>query len=286
MKEELREKVTRGTPLFPCAGYKMESRSEDFLVACHWHNDIEITYVVSGEVEIMVDDITLCCHSGDIVFINSGSLHQYFARRKGVRYNTLVFSLQMLAMGELGGDIVEKLICKKTCLPTSLSADNTAYSALATDFQNAFENSLKGTRAAEMLAKAYLLTIIATLWEAGLLKTGLAGTAESPARRRAVEYISKNYKKQISVCDVAAAAGMSQGYFSFWFKRSFGVAFSKFLLEVRLDNAAKELAAERTVAEAAASSGFNNVSYFIKRFKESRGVTPHEYMVALKHSES
>ena len=94
----------------------------------------------------------------------------------------------------------------------------------------------------------------------------------------ASEYILRNYDKNIKLADVAEYIGMSESYFSRYFKRVMGEGFSEYLNRVRIEKA-KELLRERriTVAETAERVGYANANYFTQIFKSYTGLSPKAY---------
>ena len=52
-------------------------------VSSHYHQDIEVVYVVSGKVEAYIDGKKEIFHQGEMFIINSHSVHQFnFPNRK------------------------------------------------------------------------------------------------------------------------------------------------------------------------------------------------------------
>jgi AraC-like DNA-binding protein len=62
------------------------------------------------------------------------------------------------------------------------------------------------------------------------------------------------------------------------FRKRYGQSIGSFLLERRLDWAARELEdTERPLVEIALASGFADQSHFTRRFRQRHGVTPGQY---------
>lgn len=92
------------------------------------------------------------------------------------------------------------------------------------------------------------------------------------------EYILSNFKSDISLENVAAFVNLSPTAFCRFFKKSTGKTFSRVLNELRIGNACKKLIEESmTVSEACYESGYNNLSYFNRQFKEITKSSPLKY---------
>lgn len=97
--------------------------------------------------------------------------------------------------------------------------------------------------------------------------------------RPALDCAHENYTDpNLTVPDLAAAAGISEVYLRRLFLSVYGEKPSEYITNLRL-NRAKELLKSKTcgVGEAAALSGFGDVYHFSRLFKREVGVTPSEY---------
>ncbi|MBO9593926.1 MAG: helix-turn-helix domain-containing protein [Niabella sp.] len=92
------------------------------------------------------------------------------------------------------------------------------------------------------------------------------------------EYIFKNFRRSISLEEVAAIIPMSASAFCRFFKSKTGRTLSDFIKEVRIGHATKLLLeGNYNVSETCYNSGYNNISNFNKHFKELEGVSPKQF---------
>lgn len=93
-----------------------------------------------------------------------------------------------------------------------------------------------------------------------------------------LEYILQNFKKKITLQEVASLANMSESAFSRFFKTRVNKSFSDFLGDVRISNARKLLQDENlNISQVCYESGFPTLSNFNKQFKDRIGKTPLNY---------
>lgn len=99
---------------------------------------------------------------------------------------------------------------------------------------------------------------------------------EMPVIRKAKEYIVENYQNNISLLDVASHCGVSGSYLSGIFQKQMGIPYSKYLTQLRMEQAAKLLKnyPDMKVYEVATSSGFISAKHFISVFKKYYGISP------------
>ena len=96
-------------------------------------------------------------------------------------------------------------------------------------------------------------------------------------------YIEKNYNRDISLKEIAHVFHYSPNYFGELFKQNFGKNFSEYLAEYRMKKAASILQkSDLKIYEIAYIVGYNNISAFIKKFKQVFNVTPAEYRISNK----
>lgn len=91
-------------------------------------------------------------------------------------------------------------------------------------------------------------------------------------------YLEEHYSEDIRLEDLAKKTGFSTGYFSRLFKTRVGKSFVQYKTEIRIRRAMEILCRrDKTVTSVAMAVGYNDVTYFIRAFKECTGMTPMEY---------
>ena len=91
--------------------------------------------------------------------------------------------------------------------------------------------------------------------------------------KRALEFIAKNWNREINFDRLAAEMGSSLRQFRRLFQQVTGLSPQQYLIHLRL-NEAKRLLGTLSVAEVAARVGFEDPFYFSRLFKEKVGVSP------------
>lgn len=95
---------------------------------------------------------------------------------------------------------------------------------------------------------------------------------------RILEYISRNYDKQLRLEEVAEQVFITPAYLGIIFQKETGKNFTAYLTELRMEKAKELLLDVRiNINEITYKVGYNNVRYFSRTFKEYVGITPKEY---------
>ncbi len=105
-----------------------------------------------------------------------------------------------------------------------------------------------------------------------------SGLAEDYARvELAIDFLEKNVRRQPSLEDVAAAAGLSEFHFQRLFSRWVGISPKRFLQYLTKEHAKKLLEASENVLDAAYESGLSGPGRLHDLFVSCEAVTPGEY---------
>jgi AraC-like DNA-binding protein len=105
-----------------------------------------------------------------------------------------------------------------------------------------------------------------------------------PARYllRAKDFVDARYAEQITVEDLAAAAGLSRAHFSRMFSRTFGESPRAYLQSRRLERAAALLrCTDRSVADICVMVGLQSVGSFTTSFARVFGKPPAAYRASM-----
>lgn len=101
---------------------------------------------------------------------------------------------------------------------------------------------------------------------------------ESTRMAKVYDYILQNFKRDLPLEEVAAIAYLSPSAFCRYFKKFTRKTLSEFLIDFRIGYACRLLQKNNMgISQVSAEAGFNNVSYFNRKFKAIKGKTPMEY---------
>ena len=91
------------------------------------------------------------------------------------------------------------------------------------------------------------------------------------------EYIDNHFTGQLSIEQIAFAAGMSEYHFFRLFKQMMRVSPYQYILSKRLNLARTLLKAEHSVSDTAIACGFSDIFSFSKAFKKHYGMAPSSF---------
>lgn len=97
--------------------------------------------------------------------------------------------------------------------------------------------------------------------------------------RTAIDHIEANFRSDlISLESVSEVVGLNSSYFSALFKRSTGVGFAEYLLDLRMSEVKRLLVeTNRTIAQIALDVGYHDPKHLARLFKKHYQIKPNEY---------
>ena len=195
----------------------------------HWHEHIELHYVVHGETDILLNQTRYTFRQGDLAVINSNVLHAGFCNGTPVEVLVVIFELD-----ELSAQVAEKNIL----FQPMICADTKIQELMSLIYQEQNERSLGW----KLACKGALLQLIAYLVRR--YAEQMLTDKESLKRRKNLErlntvvhYIEENYTDSISNAQLAELIHVSEDRFNHLFRESMGMAPLQYMNEVRLKKA-------------------------------------------------
>lgn len=282
-KENLKELVAHGTVMFPLAFYEWPETWKG-RVPLHWHDEIEMIYFKKGSFKYSLNTEEYLIEDPALAFVGSGQLHGIEPIK--MQYESaIVFNTEMLSYrhyDEVQSEMIMPLISGELVLPVLIKPEEKIFKKLISIYEQLLK-VLKGKgRMKHAFAKAYLLEILALLYENGYLKKKKISPAVESEKIETIKtllaYLNTHYGEKVTIGSMAELLNLNEQYFCRFFKKHFGKTFTEYLNEVRVEQAAKLLkSTDYKIIDIAAECGFENAGYFIKRFKKIKGVTPINY---------
>ena len=279
-----REKKEHGTREFPFQIYSAPDAKDSDLVPYHWHPEVEIITVLQGNVDVTIRDEHYCGTPGDVFLVNPGELHEIRGGMDNL-FRAFVFPMEFLQFRredatqfELLQPLEKQQICFSDRVDGSSAVGQEIFEELRR-IMTADEQRLPGY---QLLIKASLLRIVALQAGAGLLGTTQENSNrpdyQNQTLRDIIEYLNENCTEAVRLPDIAARFGLTPQYFCTFFKEHFGRTLTQHINLLRIQRASRYLReTDLPIMEVGFLVGFENFSYFIKRFREVFDCTPSEY---------
>lgn len=287
---DLRETVTHGTKKNPITAIHFTSGPgtfypDSFFVQRHWHSNIEILFIRRGSFSLELNLENHCVDQGDICIFNSGELHQLIGQGPGTVHDVLIFDPKILDFSypdEWQEGWIGPFLSHSLLLPHILHPNSFGYGKVCDILEQMLALGIKKQEGWYLQCKILLLQLFAYVSENNLLLPNTALPASEMQKinryKTIVSYIEEHYSEPVTLQQIAATIPCNPQYLCRFFKTIAGITPIQYLIQHRIERASFLLAnTSQPVLEIALDCGFENISYFIRKFKEILGCTPKEY---------
>lgn len=275
---EYREQRAHGSEVFPVAFYHISPSHPRYNMPYHWHQEFELIRVLEGSLELKLDGRTMLARAGDILLIGDGVLHG--GTPEHCVYECTVFDLGALVRANTApGMELRGLLAHREAADPLLPRDE----RLSMPVRALFEALAQDAPGSALTVQGLICQFFGALKAGGFLRPAQGNAAQGRARlaqlKEALGLIEQEYSRELTLEDMARAAGMSPKYFCRFFREMTQKTPVEYLNYYRVECAAEQLLLTREpVTAVALRCGFNDLSYFIRVFKRYKGVTPKAYL--------
>jgi AraC-like DNA-binding protein len=260
----------------------------------HYHVEYELVYIKKGSGKRMIGDHIDRFEEGDLLFLGSNLPHEwlcddeYFNNEDGFQGEGIVIQFVENFLGNEFFKIPEnkrmlKVLDDSTQGCLIIGESKKVISAMMTDmiesdptdrFYNLLNifNILSRSKEYQLLASPTFTT------------TFQADYGKS--MKKVIAYIMQNFHEKITMKKMMEIANMSSTTFSVFFKKTYNMTFSEYVLKVRIGYACSLLTDNnRSISQVSLDAGFENLSNFNRLFKKTKNITPKEYRKIALESE-
>lgn len=245
----------------------------------HYHDFVEISYLLSGSGVQLVDGVRYPVRKGDLLCLNLDDRHSYYPL-KNLYILSCIISVDFF---ETPGKCTIPNIYQdgKLNLPQIIRPQYEDYfliDFIITEMEK--ECELKRMNYATVL-ETYANLILSALQRSVNENPSITETNRK-SLNPVFEFISQNYKT-VTLPEVAEFAGYNTNYFSTLFKRTTKMNFTEYINNLRLNEATRLLQqTDYTVESICYSIGYKEKKHFYQLFTKQMGMTPSAYRKSLQ----
>lgn len=284
-KNTLRETVDRGVTVIPFYTYR--HNWYNYTVNLHWHNEFEIIYVEKGSVIYTIDMVPIKVSEGQCIIINNGQLHSaHCINNEACQHVALLFDLNFLnsiSNDYCQSNYITPLLNGEFRFPLVVDENSKWGRRIIEEVKEALEMYDEKVFGWGIGIKASLYKILSTVVRENkfIIKENTASASLNYRLniiRKSLNYIYENYTKKIYIEDLAKEVNINPQYFCRFFKTNTGKTPVDFINQYRIEQAANLIKMEdKKVSDIYLEVGFDNFSYFIRKFKEYKNCTPNKF---------
>lgn len=253
----------------------------------HWHEEVQFTLVLEGEMVTTAQGRDYYLHSGDGFFINSNLSHMTRPTTpESARYLSVNVHPSLLTL--FHGSVVEQ----KYFLPY---VDHPYFQMIPLTPETPWQERTLGRLrflfqilqekpfGYELEAYSYLLHIWKTLLDHLEANSSQHAFVEKAEAQEILSFLRENYEDGITLESVSEHVHLSRSECCHLFKSTYGCSIFTYLMDYRLQQSILFLTdSSLSISQISERVGFNSTSYYIKCFREKVGVSPLQYRNASK----
>lgn len=248
----------------------------------HVHDEMEIVYLTTGEISLLINDDELNLTAGDIILINRLAAHHFFRISPDAEYILLQFKPHL--------SYNSKKINIKYLQPF-YNTNSFVYHISPTGSDEALELSncilsihkySENGFAYELMMQSLLIKLLYLFYKNDIFNSNdTALNDKTKAIKRIAklqEYIEGHYASELTVSFACEFVNLDYHYFSRLFKQETGKTFVEYVTMIRIMQAQRMLTkTNHPIIYIAQSVGIPNITYFNRVFKTHCGMTPRQY---------
>ncbi len=248
----------------------------------HFHNDLEIVYVLQGNVRLKNGYYNYNMKEGDIYILNDREIHSYY----GMNESNAVLILQ-LNLGYFGRYYE---ILRNSFFVTDMNgAQDDSIDELQELLAKIGLENLGARKGYEKrvidLAHALINCLINNFQYFAMEDGKFVNEFKNKGNKilagrlsRITEYMYDNYSRRLTLTEIAEREHLSIYYLSHFIKEATGLSFQELLSFIRVEESEKLLlSTDKKIGAISVESGFSAVRYYIKYFTKWFGMHPADY---------
>lgn len=277
----------------------------DELLPAHWHEHLEIIYVLGGEITASINDVSYELKKGDIFLVNSNDIHytythedaRYYllqippvhlerisAKWKGLKFQELIRSKSDDACvpGEKLENMQGKGLVEVGENRRSANRADDLYDQLRDVFREIagfYEEKKEGYH---LLVLSVVYRLLYFLYTEGIRSEEDIETAHGTLRdlermKLCMEFVREHYGERISLADAAGLLSITPEHFCRLFRKYTGQTFLAYVNQIRMEHFHTDLLeTDKNITFLLDKNGITNYKGFLRKFKETYGEPPKE----------
>ena len=244
----------------------------------HMHHDIELLLVLEGKGTIIIKSKKYYVTKGDTILINAYETHEIISNQDSLTVLIIQFSTNTLK------NYYHRL--NNVIFLDVLPRDKFPKKDYQVFINNILDISYSYINAEELFefnCISKLSNILYYLFK--YMNTSELSQSDYSKRNKVNKridrintYIDANYQSPIRLQDIAEIENITTTHLSHFITENFGMSFQDYLTDKRLECALRMISdTSLTLSEIASSSGFSELKYMNKAFKDTFDLTPNEY---------
>lgn len=249
--------------------YFRVSRHVNLSFPYHMHPYIELIYVISGEIELIINDNIYPLKEGELGIALSNDLHGYNTRMYSETY-AFIFSSEIIS------SYMKKINRNGYGYDVQYLNKMQTSDDIHTCLMKLVEENQKGND--PFIIKGYLYVLFGKIGQKLKVLDKRPKDKHMDTMQLILKYIQEHYTEKITLEDVSKAVGISKSRISSIFHHKTSHTFNDYINRLRINTALQMMEeTDLTITDIAFSCGFESYRHFSRVFKNIVNNTPSGY---------
>ena len=286
---ELHETKIHGSIAFPYSVYRGRIPEWIHSFPLHWHEGFELIYCEGGSIQATLWGQAYTLRAGDLLVVLPHAVHsiEQAGPAEGEYYNIIFHPSLFRGAGEdpCYDKYVLPFVNGERTINCFHPVDSDFCQAVTPCVRSLVAHRRESYSTYELMVKSNLFQLLYHMTQhSAPAANGDRCLHLSYSRlKNALYYVQNCYDREITIREAAGRCGFSESYFMKLFKDFTGMGFNAYLVDYRLELAAKQLSeTDYRVIDIAENCGFHNHSYFTRAFQKKYRKTPLAYRKAAR----
>jgi AraC-like DNA-binding protein len=249
-----------------------------------WHPHVEIWHILKGQGTAIIEGKRYTLRAGSICIINPNEIHAAFADiGTPITMHVLRFSYDYFT-DKTTQSILEDFIREEKFLPTSILRTFPMYKTILELMDQLFELRTDTNQLTSLYVTSIMYQLLSNIFQNKFFYSKPSTTKKSiPLVKQTIDYINQHFKDTISLDYLSSLLQTSKPHLCRVFKKVTTNTITQYQNTCRIQYACDQLIyTDKTASTISFESGYQQLTYFNKRFKQETSLTPIEYRQALK----
>ncbi|MDD5803251.1 AraC family transcriptional regulator [Blautia sp. HCP3S3_H10_1] len=264
----------------------------DILIPAHWHEHLEIIYMIKGNITAAINDTNYELKEGDIFLVNTNDIHYTLTHGDSWYYLLQIppVHLERISASWKGMKFLEYMPAKpeETEVIKDIQGiekrEETELAKLRELLKAVFEKIAElydeKTKGYHLLVLGEVYRFLYLLYTKGIIAEEMAEGRQSTRRdlkrmKMCMEFAQNHYSEDISLADVAGLLSVTPEHFCRLFRKYTGQTFLAYVNQIRMDHFYNDLLeTDENITFLLDKNGITNYKGFLKKFRDIYGESP------------
>ncbi len=248
-------------------------------VFTHYHNFLEIAYVISGEANHQIGERSGRLRRGNYFVVDYNTPHHYISPRSDLTIINCLFLPEFIDPTFRNAQSFNELCEQYYFRENGRLINGPTSNIVFEDDGTVGRLFLQMHKECKERKEGYLLMLKFLLCQVIIETIRKIGSNDKISRQTAdiIRHVNEHFSEAVTLGDICNRYGYTLPYISAKFHKETGFTFTQFLQNKRIEEACRMLAqTDMTITEIAEHCGYSSVKFFGKVFKNVTKTTPRE----------